>query len=273
MSPKAKKLLKIILPIYALFVVAFIVVSVMFHETRNLVAADGAAGNLVLLEPVKFKITVEDPVLGSYARDVEYAKGTRITKEVYQMLESAGRTNDLRVTGTSGVIAFDHTAIFQGLNFLVFMVLLYGLLWDPILKVLDERRDRIRQDLDTASSERKKAQKVRAEYESRLRAARDEHAEIIAEARKIAQAQTRTAVEEAQDEAARILNRAREQTEAEVNAARTGLRKEVGALATSLAGRILEREISETDHARITQGFIAEIEGACGPGAPREEES
>jgi F-type H+-transporting ATPase subunit b len=67
--------------------------------------------------------------------------------------------------------------------------------------------------------------------------------------------------EQAQSESSRIVDHGKAQIEAERQQALTSLRAEVGALATSLAGRIVGESLEDDDRSsRVVDRFLADLE-------------
>ena len=64
-----------------------------------------------------------------------------------------------------------------------------------------------------------------------------------------------------------MIERAKKEIEAHVATGKTELRKELGRLSIELAGKIIEREIREEDHAELVTQFVAEIESKAKEGS------
>src|SRR5688572_32150443 len=85
----------------------------------------------------------------------------------------------------------------------------------PIQRTIDERRERIRQAVDEADNARTEARELLEQNRAILAQARSEAADILAEARKIGDAQIDRAKQEAESERQRRLEDTRKQIEAE----------------------------------------------------------
>jgi F-type H+-transporting ATPase subunit b len=70
----------------------------------------------------------------------------------------------------------------QIVNFLILFLALRFLLWKPMLKMLNERKQRIAQGLEDAEQARRDRERAQAEYEERIKQARQEREEILARA-------------------------------------------------------------------------------------------
>ena len=72
--------------------------------------------------------------------------------------------------------------------FVIFLSLALKFVWPHLLKGLDDRDQKLRDDLEAADEARKQAKAALAEYEQELSSARNEAGEMIAKARNDAKA-------------------------------------------------------------------------------------
>lgn len=71
------------------------------------------------------------------------------------------------------------TLLFQIVNFFVLVGILAKFAYKPLLKVLEDRRNKIASDLDNAAQARQSAEQMKAEYEAQLSKARSEAQAIV----------------------------------------------------------------------------------------------
>lgn len=137
-------------------------------------------------------------------------------------------------------------------------------------KTFAERTQAIEGGLAAAETKQAEADAKLAELNQQLSDARHEAARIREEAREQGATIVAEMRQQAQSEAARIVEHAHTQIEAERQQAVTSLRAEVGALATSLAGRIVGESLDdEARQSRVVDRFLADLESqqATGNGA------
>jgi F-type H+-transporting ATPase subunit b len=131
----------------------------------------------------------------------------------------------------------------------------------PINRAMTARQDAIRQqfaDLDQAKQEAREAEE---EFKAQIADARHEAAKIREDAREQGAQIIAEMREQAQVEAGRIVEHAHSQISAERQHAVTTLRAEVGALATSLAGRIVGESLEDDERSRrVVDRFLADLE-------------
>ena len=128
-------------------------------------------------------------------------------------------------------------------------------------KTFAERTSAIEGGLAAAETKQAEADAKLAELNQQLSEARHEAARIREEAREQGAAIVAELRQQGQAESARIVEHAHAQIEAERQQAVTSLRAEVGALATSLAGRIVGESLDdEARQSRVVDRFLAELE-------------
>ena len=139
------------------------------------------------------------------------------------------------------------------------LVVLRAYAWGPLLGVLQQREDFIRNALESAKSDREAAEARLAEYEQRLKEARAQATEIVEEGRRDAEETKRRIEDHAHAEAEQILSRARREIEIATETATKELYTLSGRLATQIASQILSRELNAKDHERLIEDSIAEL--------------
>jgi F-type H+-transporting ATPase subunit b len=147
---------------------------------------------------------------------------------------------------------------------LAFAILVYifgKYLIPPINRAMTARQEAIRNqfaELDEAKSDARKAE---AEYKEQLNDAKHEAARIREEAREQGAQIVQDAREKAQVEADRIIEHAHAQIEADRKSAFASLRRDVGSLATTLAGKIVGESMDDDERqGRVVERFLADLE-------------
>jgi F-type H+-transporting ATPase subunit b len=128
-------------------------------------------------------------------------------------------------------------------------------------KTFAERTSAIEGGLEAAERKQAEADERLAELEKQLSEARHEATRIREEAREQGAEIVADMRASAQEESSRIIAHGKSQIEAERQQAITSLRAEVGALATSLAGRIVGESLEDDDRSnRVVDRFLADLE-------------
>ena len=149
--------------------------------------------------------------------------------------------------------------------FIIFIFLLWRYALGPIVRVLDQRQERIRESLEAATRMQAELQATAARNEEILAEARREAQQIVANAREAGDASIARAREEASTQAEQYLTRAEETLRQESAQARQQLRQEVADLAVMAASRIVRKELDPAAQTRLIQETLAEAGGPARP--------
>ncbi len=152
-----------------------------------------------------------------------------------------------------------HDTILLAIAVFVLFTLMSYLLFDPVRKMLEDRKEKIRSDIETAQADRKDAAEVRAEYEARLKDVEKEADEILSEARRKALKNEARIVEEAREEAARIIKHAKEEAELEKKRVLDDMKQEMISLAAMMAGKVVAANIDTTIQDTLVEETLKEI--------------
>jgi F-type H+-transporting ATPase subunit b len=153
-------------------------------------------------------------------------------------------------------------------TFLVSLIAFAILVWifgkyliPPINKAMTARQDAIRRQFTELDEAQADARKAEAEYKDQLNDAKHEAARIREEAREHGAQIVQDARDKAQAEADRIIEHAHVQIEADRKSAFSSLRRDVGSLATTLAGRIVGESMDDDERqGRVVERFLADLE-------------
>lgn len=151
------------------------------------------------------------------------------------------------------------TLIGQMLTFAVLIWFIKGVLWQPMLRMLEARKKRIADGL--AAAERGLREKELGEKRATevLHEAKEKAKEVIALAQKRAAEIVEEAKEAGRGEGGRMVAAAQAEIEQEFNRAREQLRQEVIALAVKGAEQILLREVDAGQHRAMLERLAAEL--------------
>ncbi len=174
-----------------------------------------------------------------------------------------------RIAEGTNVLAVPVDELIIGLvAFLIVFWALSKLALPGIRKALDERTAAIEGGIARAEEREREAEAMHAQYQAQLAEARTEAAQIRAQAQADKSAMVEEAKREAAEAAAAVTACAEASIEAERASTVASLRREVGALAVTLAGKVVGESLDDDARARATvDRFIADLEGqASGAG-------
>lgn len=151
------------------------------------------------------------------------------------------------------------TALFTFCNMMITFAVLKKFLFKPVKKMIDDRQaeiDTMYADVDAA---KQKAAELEQEYQQHLQSIRDERDTLLREATARAQKREEEIVGEARAEAATLRAAAEADIAQERKKAVNDLKNEIGGIAVDIAGKVVEREINETDHKALIDEFIRNV--------------
>jgi F-type H+-transporting ATPase subunit b len=144
--------------------------------------------------------------------------------------------------------------------FLISLFVLKRYAFGPIQKLIDERRERIRQSIEEADHAREEARKLLEEHRKLIGQAKSEGEGILVEARKVADANQRRMREETEADRQRRLEDTRRQIEAETRRALEQIREEVAELSLVAAEKVTRKSLDDADHRRLIEEAVGELD-------------
>jgi F-type H+-transporting ATPase subunit b len=130
----------------------------------------------------------------------------------------------------------------------------------PIQRTIDERRDRIAKAVEEADRAREEARALLEQHRQLIGEAKGEAAGILADARKVADAQIERVKDEAEAERLRRLEETRRQIEAETKRSLDLIRSEVADLTLIATSRVTGKVLDAEDQQRLIDEAIAELD-------------
>ena len=156
-------------------------------------------------------------------------------------------------------MSINATLIVQMIVFAILVWFTMKFVWPPITAALDERAKKIADGLSAADKAKAELALANRRVEEQLSAARNDAAQRLADAERLAQSMIEEAKGRANDEGAKIIAAAKAEAEQEATKAREALREQVAALAVKGAESILKREVNAGVHAELLNRLKAEL--------------
>lgn len=176
----------------------------------------------------------------------------------------------MSIVGSTAVTPLASNFLVPNATFLVELLAFAIMVWifgkyliPPINRAMTARQQAIRTQFAELDEAKADARKAEADYKEQLNNAKHEAARIREEAREQGAQIVQDAREKAQIEADRIIEHAHAQIEADRKSAFASLRRDVGSLATTLAGRIVGESMDDDQRqGRVVERFLADLEEA-----------
>jgi F-type H+-transporting ATPase subunit b len=142
------------------------------------------------------------------------------------------------------------------------LAILGAKVWPTITKALDQRAEKIKEEIEAAELAQQQAKEALQQYEKSLAQARAEAQKMLDDAK--AQQQTIAAdlKAKAEIELAAMRERAKRDIDTAKRAALAEIYAETSTLATSIASKILQKEIRPQDQQRLVDESMAEFQTA-----------
>lgn len=152
------------------------------------------------------------------------------------------------------------TFLWQALNVLIVMAVLYKMLFKPLGGLMERRTQAVEEALANAKAQREEAERMFADYQEQIKNAQAEAREIVGKATREAEEYSRRRRDEVEAEAERMLERAKTEIESERQKALASIRDEVTTLTIAVAERVIGRELNSDDHSRLVREMLTEVE-------------
>ena len=145
-------------------------------------------------------------------------------------------------------------------NFLILLGILFLFAYKPLVRLMDQRAERIRESLEAADQARQEAATSREAVEEALNEARQQGQRLLDQTREAAERYRAEEMDRARQEAENFVLRARAEIQRERDAAIEEVRSNFGDLAITAAERVIGRSLDRQAH----EGLIAQVleEGA-----------
>jgi len=142
--------------------------------------------------------------------------------------------------------------------FVLFLLASY-LLFNPVRKMLDNRRAKIKGELETAAADMAGAAALKKEYDKKLKNVNAEVDEILSAARKQALVNENRIIAEAREEAARIISRAQTEAELEKEKAADAIKTEIIDVAALMAGKAISDQLNIQIQEKLINDTLKEM--------------
>lgn len=140
--------------------------------------------------------------------------------------------------------------------FAILMLLVKHYAWGPVSDMMEKRRQKVIEDLDSAESNRKKAEILANEREAALKNSRQEATQILSDAKTNAQKIGSQIVADANNDAASIRKKAEADAKKAKADAINDARRQVADISVAIAEKIIAKNLSAEDQKDLVDQFI-----------------
>lgn len=171
-----------------------------------------------------------------------------------ETIETTEHTGGLGTLGIDGGIF-----IAQLVNFLVVLLVLWKFAYKPIMKMLDERTERIEKSMKDADHVEKRVAALEDERKAVINEARAEAGKVMELARADAEAMKTDMIEKAKREVERVVVHGKAQLKNEQESMMRELRKEIADIAVSVARKILSEGVDDKKAASLAEEVVRKM--------------
>ncbi len=150
------------------------------------------------------------------------------------------------------------TLLAQIINFALLLGLLYLVAYKPIMRILDERSNRIKESMEQTEVIKEQATNAETEFKKRLEAAGREGQELISRAMRTGEEARQKVHQDARQEAQAIIEKARLEIQRERDGVIDELHKEFADLTIEAAGKVIERSLDKEAHRELIDKVLEE---------------
>jgi F-type H+-transporting ATPase subunit b len=143
------------------------------------------------------------------------------------------------------------------------LIILWKVAFPRIAEALDKRQKMIEDSIDSAEKTKRDADQLLAEYRERLSDARGQADEIVARARRTAEAAENETIAEARAKREEMMEQTRRDIEAETRRAIQQIRSEVADLTVLATEKVTRKSLDSSDQKRLVEEALAELDFAA----------
>lgn len=181
-----------------------------------------------------------------------------ITSTVLAASEAGGKAAD---SGGSFLVE-------PGIGLMVWTLLIFGasmallskLAFPAIAEALDKRQKAIEEAIASADRSKAESEALLAEYRERLKEARAQADDIVASARKAGDEVQRSSAEAGQAKRDELIEQAKKDIEGETRRAIGEIRNEVAALTVAATEKVTRKTLSADDQKRLVEDALGELD-------------
>ena len=149
--------------------------------------------------------------------------------------------------------------IFIAGSFLLLVFLIKKFAWGNIIGILDQRAQKISDDIDGAESARKKAEDLAQKREEALVGSREEAATIVETAKETAEKNKASILADTTEEVSRLKQKANQEIAQSKAEALKSINGDVADLSIDLASNIIVKTLDKEDQSQLIDSYIDKL--------------
>ena len=143
-------------------------------------------------------------------------------------------------------------------NFIILLVMLRLFLYQPVMKVLDERAKKTRDAMELAEATKKEYEQAKGEVQKQIEKGRQEAQGIITQAMQVGERLKEESRQETAKQAQVMIDRARSELEAERDKIVGDLRREFVDISIAAAEKVIKETLDKEKHRKLIEETLQE---------------
>jgi F-type H+-transporting ATPase subunit b len=143
-------------------------------------------------------------------------------------------------------------------NFIILLVMLRLFLYQPVMKVLDERAKKTRDAMELAEATKKEYEQAKGEVQKQIEKGRQEAQAIITQAMQVGERLKEESRQEAAKQVQVMIDRARSEMEAERDKIVGDLRREFVDISIAAAEKVIKETLDKEKHRKLIEETLQE---------------
>ena len=153
------------------------------------------------------------------------------------------------------------TLIAQICNLFLQMFLVKVFFLDKIKAIIDARREAADKEITDAKAAKEEAMVIKATYEQNMLESKAKAEKILQNAQQTAAQRSEQIISDAQKTVVAMKQKAEAEIAQEKKRALNDAKNEISEIAMAIAGKVVGRELTDADHAKMVDSFIDELGG------------
>lgn len=145
------------------------------------------------------------------------------------------------------------------ITFMVLFFVLAKFAWKPLMKMLQEREEMIRDSLDDAEKAKAELEHLNEESEAIMTKARAEAQTILANGKAAAEKVKEDTIAKAKEQAIKILEKTEKQIQIEKDKAIADIKQEVVNLSLSVAKKLINKNLNDADNKSLIEETLKKV--------------
>ena len=143
-------------------------------------------------------------------------------------------------------------------NFIILLVMLRLFLYQPVMKVLDERAKRTKDAMELAEATKKEYEQAKGEVQKQIEKGRQEAQAIITQAMQVGERLREESRQETAKQAQVMIDRARSELETERDKIVGDLRREFVDISIAAAEKVIKETLDKEKHRKLIEETLQE---------------